>query len=658
MAWILPHLLLYTPGWNLSPKRWVWIRSRLDPKVERMPLPMKDPKFPARHLICLALALAALAQPAPVRAQEEAWPLDRTTRYLTSNFMEYRGGRFHAGIDLKTNSENGYVVRAVEDGYVQRVRTTPFAYGRAIYVRGVSGRTFVYAHLMRFNDELRFRVRQAQTESGSYRVGVSFRPGEIPVKKGQALALSGESGTDGPHLHFEVRDTRGRPVDPQAQGFAVPDTFPPVIHDLTAWPALPEVTLNGSGEPHRLRGGDPGLRGDLPVLVASGAVAFSARITEYTDIRGHKLEPWLIEVKLDGAVVYSCRNEAFDFAQNSLQRLEWADQADRENESFREHWLHRRPGNELTGREGGLWYLGPRGQGLDKGSHLLEIAAEDRAGNRTAARLVLVVGSNPAPGAAEWSPEQLGISDGRGFRLTPFFSSGIPAESGARLLRFDPQSGDPVLAPVELLVQPWPGETTPVQREQGLARVGPGAHFLAVDWPVDADLRAAFPAGAGFTAEHLADDPRIGVYRRHRKGMWKLVGPVLPGAGGQVEFALAEPGLHAVLRDDQPPLITAAAPPEIFPGPSSKVEGISLPRWSPVPVLVVDEGAGIAPETIVVQLEGRPLIAEPDLPRDRILVELPDDLAAGEHHLYVEAADEAGNTAGLDLKILCREEKP
>ena len=69
---------------------------------------------------------------------ELRWPLDLPTRYLTSNFMEYRSGRFHAGLDLKTRSRPGFAARAVEDGSIVRVRSTPFAYGRAVYLLGQS----------------------------------------------------------------------------------------------------------------------------------------------------------------------------------------------------------------------------------------------------------------------------------------------------------------------------------------------------------------------------------------------------------------------------------------------------------------------------------------------------------------------------------------
>jgi len=193
-------------------------------------------------VIGLGFLVAAGSLPAGGAETDEAevqplWPLDLPTRYLTSNFMEYRSGRFHAGLDLKTQSKTGFAARAVEDGFIVRVRATPFAYGRAVYLLGDSGRTYVYAHLSRFNDPLRAKVRAAQVEAGKYRVRLQFAPGEIKVLRGEVLGLTGESGTGGPHLHFEVRDPDNGPVNPLAMGFAVPDTIAPVIHAVRAVPA-------------------------------------------------------------------------------------------------------------------------------------------------------------------------------------------------------------------------------------------------------------------------------------------------------------------------------------------------------------------------------------------------------------------------------------
>lgn len=91
-----------------------------------------------------------------------------------------RGGRFHAGMDIKLN--HGDTVRCAFDGKVRIARTIS-GYGKLIVVRHNNGLETVYGHL------------------SSYLVGVNHE-----VKAGQPIGLGGRTGrasTD--HLHFETR---------------------------------------------------------------------------------------------------------------------------------------------------------------------------------------------------------------------------------------------------------------------------------------------------------------------------------------------------------------------------------------------------------------------------------------------------------------------
>jgi len=606
-------------------------------------------------LVFLCLILSA----GPVTAGggvAPVWPLDLPTRYLTSNFMEYRPGRFHAGLDLKTQTVCGFAARAVEDGWILRVRATPGAYGRAVYLRGASGRTYVYAHLSRFNDVLRARVVDRRARSGTYRTRLSFKPGEIAVRRGDVLGLTGQSGTGGPHLHFEVRDGNNRPLDPQAVGFAVADTMAPVIHRIRAWPVSLGTNIQGRAVEHILDPPD-GIRGAQPTLRVTGPVAFSARIVDHADIRGHRLEPSLIEVWLDGARVYRCRNEGFAFAENAYERLEWVVLP-----GVREHWLHRDPADSLTGREGGLWYLGGSGKGLSSGSHEVRIVAADQAGNRTEAQFELVIAAGPGQDRVDagtaWHPAPvspvIASRDSLAFiRITPFFVEDSEAVRGdhpqLRRREYSVRSGDPVMAP--LVVFSDAATLTAVQRtaaaEQGLDPVGQGREFWAATWPLTASLPVLMDA----PEEPAAAD--WGLYRWHdTHWTWVAAWPGAVVQAGEVAVKLDRPGLYAVFADGSSPTIGNSDPlPEIGPGPASTVPGITLSYWSVLPVGLRDAGSGVAAASINVRLDGRKLIVEPDLPRDRILIEFPDGMAAGPHRIVIEASDRAGRTARRELSV-------
>ena len=78
------------------------------------------------------------------------WPLKLPKR-LSSGFGDTRPGRFHMGIALRTNGKEGEKAYSPEDGYVWRLKSSYTAYGKALYVEGVSGRIYVFGHLLRYS---------------------------------------------------------------------------------------------------------------------------------------------------------------------------------------------------------------------------------------------------------------------------------------------------------------------------------------------------------------------------------------------------------------------------------------------------------------------------------------------------------------------------
>jgi len=588
------------------------------------------------------------------------WPLDLSTRYLTSNFMEFRGGRFHAGLDLKTQSREGFTVRAVEDGYISRIRCTPTAYGRVIYLRGVSGRTYVFAHLSRFNDDLRQRVEQQQVQNETYRARLEFQPHQIPIKKGQVLGISGQSGTGGPHLHFEVRDRNQRPVNPLDHGFTISDTLPPVIHRLRAWQVNESSRINGGPGEWVLDAGDlTGLKGDQGVLNVSGPVAFSARMVDASDMRGHKLEPWLLELTLDDELVYRCRNERYSFHENALQRLEWTDWAN--TDIPREHWLHRREANILKGREGDLWYLGNDGKSLSPGDHSMALRAVDHAGNEANINWILRVQKEAQiPEETLWYSQPMGYSfgDSGSCRLTPFFSSGDPEKEGFKVMSLDPQNEDAVLESFQIWVRNVEPATfyKNAARDQGLKMMGTGIQYAAADWPIESSVPVFMPGSRDSLADGSVNSS-VGVYRFKNKKGWQLVTMLADPASNN--FLLEEPGLHAVFQDFKPPVFLPLKQPVIVQrGPVSSVAGVTYSRWEITPVRLIDRGSGVDTGSIKVLLDGQSLIAEPDFPRDRLLIHWPDAMTSGEHSLHIEVSDRAGNTTRSTFEIQVMEDSP
>ncbi|MFQ5771880.1 MAG: hypothetical protein ACE5HX_15200, partial [bacterium] len=76
-----------------------------------------------------------------------------------------------------------------------------------------------------------------------------LKPGEIPVAQGEIIAFSGQTGIGAPHLHFEIRDSGNRPINPLSKGYHLPDRVPPIITKVSLSPLDAEAEVNGDYKP-------------------------------------------------------------------------------------------------------------------------------------------------------------------------------------------------------------------------------------------------------------------------------------------------------------------------------------------------------------------------------------------------------------------------
>jgi len=152
---------------------------------------------------------------------------------ISGTFGEIRSSHFHAGLDIKTRGKEGLKVRSVLDGKVSRIRVAISGYGKAIYVDHLNGTTSVYAHLKNFSPKIESYIKKAQYEKKSYTIE-KFPKNELIVSKGEVIGFSGNTGgSSGPHLHFEIRNTKNQmPFNPMIFNIDVIDTKKPVIQKL------------------------------------------------------------------------------------------------------------------------------------------------------------------------------------------------------------------------------------------------------------------------------------------------------------------------------------------------------------------------------------------------------------------------------------------
>lgn len=186
-------------------------------------------------LLSPAIANAQLSnpesQPATDNGEKYIYPINPgQPGSLAGNMGELRTTHFHSGIDIRTNNMIGFPVHASKSGYISRITMTPNGYGNVMYVTHPDGNTTLYAHLNEFVGALADYVRQEQYKRKTFDIDLYFTSGQFPVKQGDTIALSGNTGSSGgPHVHFDIRDPNNFALDPlQVGGFKeVAESLPP-----------------------------------------------------------------------------------------------------------------------------------------------------------------------------------------------------------------------------------------------------------------------------------------------------------------------------------------------------------------------------------------------------------------------------------------------
>ncbi len=153
---------------------------------------------------------------------------------LAGTFGELRPNHFHGGIDIKTQQREGLNISAVAEGYVSRINVSGSGYGNCLYITHPNGYTSVYGHLKSFNAAITAYLRTQQYAEQRSIIDLKIQPGVLNVSKKEIVALSGNTGgSQGPHLHFEIRDTGNEEtINPLLFGFSVEDNIKPNVGGL------------------------------------------------------------------------------------------------------------------------------------------------------------------------------------------------------------------------------------------------------------------------------------------------------------------------------------------------------------------------------------------------------------------------------------------
>lgn len=283
---------------------------------------------------------------------------------LAGNLGEMRSNHFHTGLDIRTNGQTGYRVHAAADGWIARVGVSPGGYGNVLYINHPNGYQTVYAHLESFTGGVTDYVESAQYARRSFAVDLYPAEGRFPVRKGDVIAYSGNSGgSGGPHLHFEIRESAtSRPVNPLFFDLPILDTTRPRIYRVKLYPRgrSSSVQVLGSGGRVLQTAADgesvtvtveaagtgrytvrPGTR-----IRATGRIGFGIQVRDFHDLSSIRLGVYRIRLSAGERTVYESVMEKLDFA---LQRY-LNSHVDYEEYLRNGRWVQRShllPGNRL-----------------------------------------------------------------------------------------------------------------------------------------------------------------------------------------------------------------------------------------------------------------------------------------------------------------------
>ncbi len=328
-------------------------------------------------------------------SQNNAWPV-RGEIDLASGFCDYRVAHFHGGVDIRTGGVEGREVYAPVDGYIWRIRYSYTGFGKALYLRDKAEFIYVFGHLSRLSDKLEKLVESRQYEMKRYYLDDEFESDSLPVKKGDLIAYSGQTGAGPPHLHFEKRTGDNKPLNPLAEGFPLPDKVPPTIEGV-GFLFNDSCSLFSNGNRRffilvkPVRGTSSYVLDTVPYFDAP----FGLEVKASDKIRpgGPELNIFKASLYIDDYLFHEIEFDRYDYNETRLVDLCFDYIPASENNDFRTVLFQqsrlRFSGSKSQYQGGGVF---PSAASDDFGLHKARIEVWDAAGNRSSVEFSFVYG--------------------------------------------------------------------------------------------------------------------------------------------------------------------------------------------------------------------------------------------------------------------------
>ncbi|MBZ4189681.1 M23 family metallopeptidase [Niabella beijingensis] len=328
---------------------------------------------------------------------------------IVANMGELRSNHWHMGLDVRTNQKVNQQVVAAADGYIAFVGIEPLSWGRWIIINHPNGLSTLYGHLNDFRPDLEAYVKNYQYQEESWETHLTIPPGKFPVKKGDFISYSGTTGgSQGPHVHWEVIDTKsGRRLNPALFGTPFSDAYAPTLVKLvmydrnnSSYDQYPGTfPLHKSGETYSVPGG--------MINTAYNHLSFAIQAYDTWNRAGNRDGIYSARLFFDGEELSAFYIDSIGY--NSTRYMNC--QVDYKMKANGGAWVQHI--SKLPGDRGGVYYdLGWNNNTIklnDTSTHEVSILVSDTHGNTSTLsfRLQNNGAAPPAVKSYEWLPNRL-----------------------------------------------------------------------------------------------------------------------------------------------------------------------------------------------------------------------------------------------------------
>ncbi|MCB0819514.1 MAG: M23 family metallopeptidase [Bacteroidetes bacterium] len=552
-------------------------------------------------------------------ADEEFGPPMKIPLLITAGFGEIRPNHFHSGLDFSTQGKSQEVIAAFE-GCVSRIKVSLSGYGRALYLDHPNGYTTVYGHLSSFNPEIETYIIQMQAQALDYEIDVLVDSGRFCFKKGDVIAMSGNSGSStAPHLHFEIRDKVVENVfNPLFFGYGR-DKAAPEAFSVLLFPEEHSGTVNGSANMLRLpllksKSGKRYLSSKTPVPIVSGMVAFGLEGGDVIGKPGNYSGIYQLKVFVNEAEIFRSRMDEFSFDESRAVNayIDYKSKK-RYNKKYQKCFV---PQNPLIGI-----YKSSANRGFYNFNrdtlYQIRLELSDFAGNTTSQSFQ--VKGRSGSGFYKYSPPEENYS-----RIPPtggtIKKAGFKAVIGARCL-YDTSD-------VKIIVHPQPGKYAPL--------VELGSIYI----PLHSGIKLAF------TPELKQTELREKLCIAQKSGnSWNVLSSTWHN--DELQASTKTFGDFTVLIDTLPPVIRQIPVKKRHPQ-TRKYYVLSNEEAGEIKVKITDPVSENA--SWQAYLDEQFLIPQP-AGKDTWVYKLPVQLNSGKHSFTIQARDEYNNESSFSLEL-------